>query len=253
MTRASLFAPLTLLAPLALAVVVIALLAWCSITVQADGDHNTPEFDDDSTTMSFPENSPVGRVVGQVSASDYEYPPLDRRPRQHQETVILYSLEGPDKRSFNIERFAGAIRANRTYNYEADKHTYSVTVRAANGKGESDTIDVTINLTDVKERSGTPLPPTVNANPDSNTSLDVSWKKPKLKGGPDIVRYGLQYRELPVGAWANQPHSGTATTATITGLTPGTEYQVRVKADNGEKLSRWSKRGRGSTGAADSG
>ena len=110
---------------------------------------------------------------------------------------------------------------------------------------------MTINLTDVKERSAFPRNLGVNANPDSNTRLDVSWQKPKLRGGPDIVGYRLQYRNFTHRPWTNLPHNGTATTATITGLTPGTRYEVRVKADNGEIPSRWSGRVRGSTGEPD--
>ena len=122
---------------LALAGVVISLLALASITVQADGDHIAPAFAGDSTTMSFPENSRGGRLVGRVSASDYKYPPLDRRPRHEEENLILYSLEGSDRRSFRIQKFGGGIRTKQgvQYNYEGDKTTYSVTVRARNGKG----------------------------------------------------------------------------------------------------------------------
>ena len=123
-----------------------------------------------------------------------------------------------------------------------------MTVRAENDRGESDEIHVTINVTDVEEQSSWVRNLEVSENPNSNTSLDVSWSTPPLRGGPDIVGYRVEFREGPGENWHNAPHSGTATSATITGLTPGTEYEVRVRADNGEIPSAWSRRARGSTG-----
>ena len=123
-----------------------------------------------------------------------------------------------------------------SYDYER-KSSYSVTVTASNGKGESDSIAVTIMLTDMDEQPGAPQNLQVRGN--SNTSLDVSWNQPNLGGGPEILRYVVEVRKALGGAWTNVHHNGVATSATITGLSPGTAYQVRVKADNGEIPSRW--------------
>ena len=107
------------LAPIALA---IAVLVLSSTTVQADGDHNAPEFDEDSTTISVPENSPVSTLVGCVLASDYEYPPLDRDCKgcpRHEENVILYTLKGPDRNSFWGGRFGGIwTKEGVSYDYD---------------------------------------------------------------------------------------------------------------------------------------
>ena len=252
-----------------------ALLALSATAVSADGNHDAPHFSDASTTMTVRENSRAGTRVGEVSASDYEYPLLDRclrsgkgarshycpygsRPLQgarHNDTVLLYSLEGADKRFFRVERFAGVIttRARAKFDYESGRPSYSVAVRAENLKGESDTIDVTINVVDVKERSGPPLYVQVSPNPDSKGALDVSWTSPSLRGGPDIIGYRVQYRKASGGQWFNVAHNGTDTSTNLRSgpLEPGTEYLVRVKADNGERRSQWSARGRGTTAAAD--
>ena len=128
------------LAPIALA---IAVLALSSTTVQADGDHNAPDFGLDSITMSFPENSPVNTVVGCVSAGHSHNPKkLDRRPRHQEEDVILYRLKGEDSNSFHIGLFLGKIWTKEEEYVSGSE--YSVTVTAENGKEEFDEIDVTI-------------------------------------------------------------------------------------------------------------
>ena len=147
------------LASIALA---IAVLALSSTTVQADGDHNTPKFDDESTTMCFEEYSQVNTLVGQVSASDYEYPSLDRVCKtcpsnlwqRHEENVIRYTLEGSDSNLFSGELFAGTIMTKEWENYERGAR-YSVTVKAENGRGESDEINVTIRVIHEDEPCGT--------------------------------------------------------------------------------------------------
>ena len=75
---------------------------------------------------------------------------------------------------------------------------------------------------------------------DSSTSLTATWTKPGLNGGPDITGYDLQYREGTTGTWMDFAHSGTGVTATVTGLTADTSYQVQVRAKNGETPSDWS-------------
>ena len=134
------------LAPIALA---IAVLALSSTTVQADGDHNAPEFSSESTTMSVPENSLVNTVVGRVSAGHSHYPKLDRRLRHQEEDVILYTLKGRDSNSFHIGLFLGTIWTKEV-SYESGSE-YSVTVRAENGKDEFDEIDVTILVVDEED------------------------------------------------------------------------------------------------------
>ena len=121
----------------------IAVLALSSTTVQADGDHNAPDFGSDSMTMSVPENSPSNTVVGRVSAGhNHGSTKLDRRPRHQEENAILYKLKGKDRNSFHIGLFLGTIWTKEEEYVSGSQ--YSVTVRAENGKGESDEIAVTI-------------------------------------------------------------------------------------------------------------
>ena len=194
-----------------------------------DETNNAPEFTDATTVREVAENSAANTSVGAaVTATDDDADQL------------AYSLEGTDAASFTISSSSGQIAtiAGVTYNYEA-KSSYSVRVKADDGT-DSDTIEVTIDLTDVPEQSAKPAKPTLAAVTGSSTSLVASWTEPGLNGGPAIPGYDVQYREGTSGAWTTFDHTGTAVTTTITGLTANTEYQVQVRALNGETPSAWS-------------
>ena len=79
-----------------------------------------------------------------------------------------------------------------------------------------------------------PLSLTV-ATGDQIRELDVSWQAPSSNGGSDVTGYKVQWKEA-VDSWDTEADvSGatlTATTHTITGLTGGVEYDIRVIATN---------------------
>ena len=106
-----------------------------------------PDFGADSTTREVAENSPAGTNVGAaVTATDGN------------DDTLTYSLEGTDAASFQIVSASGQIQTTSgvTYDYET-KASYSVTVKADDGLGGTDTIAVAIDLTDVNEP-----PPTID-------------------------------------------------------------------------------------------
>ena len=149
---------------------------------------------------------------------------------------LTYSMEGTDAASFTFDAAIQQIQTKTALDHEA-KSSYSVTVKADDGTA-SDTIAVTITVTDVDEQPATPAKPTLAAV--SATSLTATWVKPGLNGGPDITGYNVNYRVSTVTAWETFTHSGAGVTSTITGLTASTLYQVRVQALNGETPSDWS-------------
>ena len=129
------------------------------------------------------------------------------------------------------------------------KSGYSVTVTATDPSGASDTITVTISVMNLDEPPYAPAEPRVMATAGSDTSLDVSWDAPS-NPGPPITGYDVQYREGSSGAFTLVPSSDINVadrTATITGLTPDTSYDVQVLARNEEGMSDWSDSGAGST------
>ena len=193
--------------------------------------NNDPVFASTAETREVAENSTAGTDVGAVipAATDAD------------DDTLTYSMEGDDEASFDFDASTRQIttKTGVTYNYEAT-NTYSVTVTADDGNDSTATVAVTINLTDVSEKSAKPAKPTLAAVTGTPTSLTASWRKPGLNGGPEITGYNLQYKLSTDSTWSDFAHSGTGVTATITGLTAGMSYQVRVQAKNGETDSDWS-------------
>ena len=126
--------------------------ATSTATSAIGASNSKPTFDegDNEVTRSVAENS-LGTDVGSaVEASDSD------------SDTLTYSLAGTDAGSFDIVSTTGQIKTKATgvtYNFEAEKNTYNVTVRVHDGKdaaGDSDTsiddtIPVKISLTNVNE------------------------------------------------------------------------------------------------------
>ena len=195
--------------------------------------NNAPVFSPTSTTRTVAENSAAGTNVGAVIPEATDADSGD---------TLTYSMAGTDATSFAFDASTRQITTitGVTYNHEATKNSYSVTVKADDDNGGTATVDVTIDVTDVNEKSAKPDKPTLAKVTGSSTTLTATWTKPDLDGGPAIAGYDLQYREGTTGTWEDFTHTGTAVTTTITGLTADTSYQVQVRAKNGETDSDWS-------------
>ena len=206
-------------------------LSTSTVTLRLRAPNNAPVFADASVTREVAENSAVGTDVGAVvTATDAD-----------SGDTLEYSLDGTDAASFDIDDSSGQIQtvSGVDYNHEAAQNSYSVTVKASDGLA-SDTIAVTIDVTDVNEKSAKPDKPTLAKVTGSSTSLTATWTKPDLDGGPEITGYAVQYKVNTATTWEDFAHSDTAVTTTVTGLTADTSYQVQVRAKNGETDSDWS-------------
>ena len=211
-------------------------------SLSGSGQTNTagntaPTFPSSTATRSVAENSPAGTDVGNaITATDDDG------------DTLTYTLEGTDAASFNLVTITGSAqirtRSGVTYDREAQP-SYAVIVKVDDGNGGTDTVTVTINLTDVDEPPRAPAAPTVRATPNTTDSLTVSWRAPSNTGRPAIDDYDLQYREGNSGGWTNGPQNVSGTSATIAGLTAApTAYQVQVRATNDEGDGPWSPQGR---------
>ena len=198
-----------------------------------------PEFEGFSGTSEVPENSPPGTavVISHLATDD-------------DGDTLAYTLEGTDAASFDIDASTGQIQTKSgvTCDHEA-KPSYSVTVKADDSNGGTDTIAVTINVTDVDEPPSAPGAPAVSPVTGSSDRLWVTWTAPDNTGKPDIESYDLQYRQGTTGSWTDGPQDETGLSAALTGLASGTEYQVQVRATNDEGDSDWSSAGTGTTNA----
>ena len=73
------------------------------------------------------------------------------------------------------------------------------------------------------------------------------WRKPATPDRPPVARYDLRYKQTEAATFADGPQDVTGTRATIDGLTPGTAYEVQVRARNDEGDGAWSPSGRAQT------
>ncbi len=110
--------------------------------------------------------------------------------------------------------------------------TYELQARARNGRGWGAWSPSTFGT------AGAPTPPEVNTLP-KNASLDLSWAAPSDNGSA-VTGYDVQYRAGSSGGWSSWTHAGTTRSATITGLTNNTEYEVRVRARSAVGNGPWS-------------
>ena len=210
------------------------------LTFTLNQSNNAPEFLDTSTTWSFTETvggamvQSAGNIGTAVTAMDDD------------NDTLSYSLEGTDKDSFTIDSGTGQIKTKVGSKYDREtKASYSVTVKADDQNGGTDTIAVTVNVTDVAEKPLTPARPSVFSG--STTSVNVMWNAPSNTGRPTIISYDLQYREGMTGDWMDGPQDVPVTNSTITRLKEDTEYQVQVRATNSDGDSTWSDPGTGRT------
>ena len=111
-----------------------------NVNVTDVDENRAPVFTEgDSTTRSIDENTASGVNIGSaVSATDPD------------DDTLTYTVSGTDAASFSIVSTSGQLQTNAALNYES-KSSYSVTVEVSDGNGGSDSIPVTISVTDVNE------------------------------------------------------------------------------------------------------
>ena len=198
-----------------------------------------PAFSAATATRSVPENTAANTNIGTAlpAATDTDNDPL------------TYTLEGADATSFGFDPATRQLSTKSGVTYDREtQSSYAVTLKADDDNGGSDTLAVTITLTNVIEPPDRPAAPSVTATAGTTDSLSVSWTAPS-NTGPAIDNYDLRYREGTGGSWTTGPQNVSATSATIAGLTANTLYQVQVLATNAEGDSPWSPSGSGQTSA----
>lgn len=110
----------------------------------------------------------------------------------------------------------------------ADSGEYTITAVNSSGK---DSVTVTVNITD------RPMPPEgpIKVSEVCGTGCKLKWKRPKDDGGSPIENYMVEKLDPNTGLWVpcGKTH-GAEPSIDLSNLTPGTEYEFRVKAINAE-------------------
>ncbi len=183
--------------------------------------NRAPAFDEGASAgRSVAENTAAGRNIGlPLAATDPEGDPL------------TYALGGADSGHFALS--GNRLQTSGALDYEG-QNSYAVTVTVSDARGGTDTIDVTITVTNVDEPPGA-LPGL--AVFEEVNGIRVSWSAPDMTGKPPVTGYDVQYKLVTATDWNDHSHSGAGTT--IQGLTAGSTYKVRVRAKNAEGNSVW--------------
>ena len=201
---------------------------------------NAPVFTEGtSATRSVAENTPAGQNIGTpVAATDADTG-----------DTLTYTLSGTDVSSFDIVNTSGQLQTKAALDYET-KNSYSVTVSVSDGTGGSDSIAVTINVTDVANESDVanepapPPPPSGNVlGPPTNLKVEtvqdtatktvnaiLTWDPPSnAENIPEAtIGYAYRYQYNPWTPWISIRSSKT--TYTVTGLEIGKTYTFQVQA-----------------------
>ena len=227
---------------------------WSNSGTATTAANDPPVFSSSTTAFDVAENS---TAVTTASATDADTVVTD---------VVSYAISGgADSAKFSINASSGAVTFTSAPDFEdaqdvvsanpsnaAGNNEYIVIVTASSGTGAralSESKTLTVTVTDVNEPPSAPAAPTVRADDATPTELSVTWSAPTNTGKPAISDYDVQYRAGTSGGFTNHPHTGTTREATITGLTPGTLYQVQVLAKNDEGTGTWSASGSATTAA----
>ena len=109
--------------------------------------NNAPVFTEGtSTTRSVAENTASGQNIGAaVTATDVDT-----------SDTLTYTLGGTDAADFGIVSSSGQLQTSAALNFET-KDSYEVTVSVSDSNGGADSINVTINVTDVDEPNFAPV------------------------------------------------------------------------------------------------
>ena len=132
-----------------------------------------PSFAAATDAQAVDENSPVSTLVATVTATDPEG------------QALTYTLSGPDAASFNLASAArGQLRANSSLDHEA-RSSYEVFVTASDPYGLSDSVTLTISVTDVNEPPAFPSSGTGVRRVAENTPSGVNIGAPVTATDPD--------------------------------------------------------------------
>ena len=226
------------------------------VQVRATNDEGTGSWSDAGSGATDANAAPTFTSDEEFDAAENQTAAGTVRATDSDDDITGYAITGgADQAFFSIGATSGALTFDAAPNFEDAKdqgtdNTYVVTVEVTSGTGEREktaTQTITVTVTDVNtEAPGKPAAPTVA--PASVSRLTVNWSVPS-NAGPAITDYDVQYRAGTSGSWSDGGHDGTATTATLTGLSENTSYQVQVRATNDEGTGVWSDAGSGRTDA----
>ena len=183
------------------------------------------------------------------------------------DTIVSFGITGgADSELFAIDDNSGLLfeiapnfedpkdAASTTPANDANNNQYVVVVTVTSGAGDRALTaeqTITVTVTDAEEPPLAPGAPEVDTV--SITELRIRWLAP-ANTGPPITDYDYRYRiKTPQGLWLTVEDTEIQVfEQLITDLQENTEYEVQVRANNGEGVNgngAWSESGSGETEA----
>ena len=158
----------------------------------APGTNSAPEFSANTATRSVAENAAPERNIGTAVTAD-----------DSDGDTLTYTLGGTDASSFDIVPGSGQLQTKEPLDYE-DKSSYEVMVIATDPSDASDSITVTITVTNVDEAGtvelsavqpqvGTELTLTLSDPDGETTSVTWQWARSDTNGSYSNISSGASY------------------------------------------------------------
>ena len=207
--------------------------AWSDTNITRTNDNNIPVIGTglSEATRRFDENTTSVNNLGDAFVvEDTDIADGGQFTWQITTSGVPFQLSSTSSASVYIQ-----TQANQTYDYETTP-SYSVNLKVQDGQGGSDSVIVTISVTNLTEAPGKPDQPAYTSR--SLDSITIQWNEP-TNTGPAIDDYNIQYRETGT-TWINPDHTGTTRTFTADSLQRGTTYEFQVQAHSPEGNSSWS-------------
>ena len=207
-----------------------------NVTEVSTTDNNAPVFDDgESTTLSVAEATASGTDIGSpLTATDAD------------DDTLTYSLGGTDASSYAIDSSTGQLETSAELDYST-KNAYEVTVTVSDGNDGSDSITVTINVTEVSTTAnnapvfGDGESTTRSVASDASQGTDIGNPITATDADDDTLTYRLNISDLSFGEllalnarFSLDGNTGQLTTASSTlQLSAGTSVDLTITASDG--------------------
>ncbi len=196
-----------------------------NINVTDVNENRAPVFTDgENTTRTVAENTAADTNIGTaVAATDAD------------NDTLTYTLSGTDAASFAIVNTSGQLKTSEALDFET-KSSYAVTVSVSDGKGGSDSIGVTISVTDVNENrapvftDGENTTRTVAENTAADTNIGIAVAATDADN--DTLTYTLSGTDAASFAIVNT--SGQLKTSEALDFETKSSYSVTVSVSDGK-------------------
>ena len=155
------------------------------------------------------------------------------------DTATIADQDGLTGVSYRYQWIAGELdisgATSSTYTLSSNEQRKTIQVKVSFTDDADNQESLTSAASDTVAATKPGIPGHLHVSPHDTGALDVYWHAPASDGGSAITGYKVQWKEN-ADSWetpaAVSEATVTGTTHTITGLTDGVEYTVRVRAVN---------------------